>query len=134
MNAFDGLLKSVRLAWPGPQGGDRSGRAFWYLVAVLAGGGLLASIASVADDLEGFFLLTYLALAFIAGISAFLLAWGLAIMEKGFVVGGTIGLIPALVFGCVSCAVWPLELAVLIVALKKGWLQAAWARYRSRAV
>ncbi len=134
MNAFDGLLKSVRLAWPGPQGGERGGRTFWYLVAAIVGCGLLGSIASVADDLEGFFLLTYLALGLIAGISAFLFAWALAIMEKGVVVGGTIGLIPALVFGCVSCAAWPLELAVLVVALKKGWLEAAWDRYRSRAI
>lgn len=134
MNAFDGLLKSVRLALRLPQGGDMRGRAFWYLVAGIVGCGLLASIASVAEDWEEFLLLTYVALACLAGVSAFLFAWGLAIMEKGVVVGGIIGLIPAFVFACLSCAAWPLELIFLLVARKKGWLQAAWARYLSRAI
>ena len=134
MNVFDGLLKSVRLAWHSPQGGDMRNRPFWYLVAAVVGCGLLASIASVVEDWEEFLVVTYVALGSIAGVTAFLLAWGLAIMEKGVVVGGTIGLIPALVLGCLSSVAWPLELIVLLVAREKGWLGAAWARYRSRAI
>ena len=97
------------------------GNAARWLVIIAIGCAILAAILNSVMSLDWYVVGTilwvaYLAVSVLLGLGICLAVWVFAILEKGIVLGGTVGLIPAWAAGLASALLWPILAIIFLFA------------------